>query len=328
MRLNSLKILKIAITSDSRQKILEEIRKRLAQTSAVRLQLSERIIKPIVVVTPNPEQIVLAQKEPHFARLLNQADVALPDGIGLVFASRILNVKCQMTNDKWKLHRIPGVEFMEDLVKMAAARGFPIALIGGRDNLAVKAFECLQKKYPGLQGWAEDGPEVIIESTNLQINKSTNNKNNFRLMINIVIEQAGKDTTDDYFISLARKIRETNVQIVFVGLGVPKQEYFIEALSCQLSDFRLQKSDFRPSEIRNLPAGKAGLKSEVLPIILMNVGGSFDFIAGRVKRAPLLIRLIGFEWLWRLVREPWRWKRQLALPEFIRLVIKEKFKQK
>jgi N-acetylglucosaminyldiphosphoundecaprenol N-acetyl-beta-D-mannosaminyltransferase len=51
--------------------------------------------------------------------------------------------------------------------------------------------------------------------------------------------------------------------------------------------------------------------------VTMGVGGSLDFIAGVVKRAPVWVRRIGLEWLYRLMREPWRWRRQLALPRFV-----------
>jgi N-acetylglucosaminyldiphosphoundecaprenol N-acetyl-beta-D-mannosaminyltransferase len=86
------------------------------------------------------------------------------------------------------------------------------------------------------------------------------------------------------------------IDILFVALGSPKQEEWI---------------------YKNL---------DTLPVkAAMGVGGAFDFIAGRVHRAPLLIRAIGFEWLYRLIREPWRARRQLALLTFIKLVVRERF---
>lgn len=51
-------------------------------------------------------------------------------------------------------------------------------------------------------------------------------------------------------------------------------------------------------------------------MITIGVGGSFDFIAGTTKRAPLFVQKIGLEWLWRLILQPWRIKRILALPKF------------
>ena len=85
---------------------------------------------------------------------------------------------------------------------------------------------------------------------------------------------------------------------VFVGLGAPKQEYLIEKVKSQ----------------------KSKVKS---PLILMSVGGSFDILAGSVSRAPFVMRHVGLEWLWRLAREPWRWKRQCALVKFIWMVMRK-----
>jgi N-acetylglucosaminyldiphosphoundecaprenol N-acetyl-beta-D-mannosaminyltransferase len=48
----------------------------------------------------------------------------------------------------------------------------------------------------------------------------------------------------------------------------------------------------------------------------MGVGGSLDFITGRAVRAPRWLQNLGLEWLYRLIREPWRWRRMLALPRF------------
>jgi N-acetylglucosaminyldiphosphoundecaprenol N-acetyl-beta-D-mannosaminyltransferase len=60
---------------------------------------------------------------------------------------------------------------------------------------------------------------------------------------------------------------------------------------------------------------------------VVGVGGSFDVIAGNVKRAPKFFQKTGMEWLWRLLKEPWRWKRMLSLPKFMLLVKKIKRKQ-
>jgi N-acetylglucosaminyldiphosphoundecaprenol N-acetyl-beta-D-mannosaminyltransferase len=55
--------------------------------------------------------------------------------------------------------------------------------------------------------------------------------------------------------------------------------------------------------------------------LALGIGGVFDFMSGRVARAPAWLRRLGFDWLYRLVREPWRWRRQLALPRFVALVL-------
>lgn len=84
--------------------------------------------------------------------------------------------------------------------------------------------------------------------------------------------------------------------ILFVAFGVPKQEEWI---------------------YKNLPS---------LPVkAAMGVGGAFDYLSGTVTRAPFIVRYLGMEWLFRLFRQPWRWKRQLALINFVFLVFKKRF---
>lgn len=61
--------------------------------------------------------------------------------------------------------------------------------------------------------------------------------------------------------------------------------------------------------------------------LAVGVGGSFDYLAGAAIRPPKLVRDLGLEWLWRLAREPWRWRRQLVLPRFAFLVLAAKLRQ-
>ena len=58
-------------------------------------------------------------------------------------------------------------------------------------------------------------------------------------------------------------------------------------------------------------------------VVAVGVGGAFDYLAGVVPRAPRPLRRLGLEWLYRLIRQPWRWRRQLALPQFAALVVRE-----
>ena len=280
-------ILQVRVTSSPRETILEEIKKYLTPGEESKRFGRTKSKKPLVITTPNPEQIVLAQTHQAFRDILNRADVALPDGIGIVFASRFFRKSTGGKSQTGVQRRIPGVEFMEDLVRMAGDQGIRIGLIGGFDGLAVRALERLQDTYPGLVGWAMDGPELVLSATE---------------------EMEGPSVS--YWEDLAEKIRSTRTQIVFVGLGAPKQEYFIESLSRQLSVTRL---------------AEAPAKRVRPPIVLMSVGGSFDLLTGRLKRAPVFIRSIGFEWAWWLAQEPWRIQRQTALIQFVWLVLQKKF---
>ncbi len=83
--------------------------------------------------------------------------------------------------------------------------------------------------------------------------------------------------------------------ILFVAFGSPKQEIWIS------------------KNLEKLPAK-----------VVIGVGGAFDFLSGKVRRAPMFIRKIGLEWLFRLILQPWRIKRQLRLLKFVYLVFKEK----
>lgn len=276
MSLNNQKILGVSVTTNKRETILEDIKEGLDVFAQSRHRAPAKRSKPRIIVTPNPEQIMYARKHKQLRDILNRADVALPDGIGLVWAARFLGYKASDTTDDETIARIPGVEFMEDLVQIAAKRGVRIGLIGGFAGLAVEALECLQAAYPGIMGWAEDGPvltgadETVIDG----------------------VEAA-------YWRQLAEKIAKTRTGIVFVGLGAPKQEYFIHRLSQELS----------------------------APVVCMSVGGSFAIFANKLRRAPVFIRSIGFEWFWRLLQEPWRVRRQLQLLSFIVLVLRTKFSQ-
>jgi N-acetylglucosaminyldiphosphoundecaprenol N-acetyl-beta-D-mannosaminyltransferase len=61
--------------------------------------------------------------------------------------------------------------------------------------------------------------------------------------------------------------------------------------------------------------------------VMIGVGGAFDFAAGVTTRAPAWMRRIGLEWLYRLLQEPWRWRRQLALPRFVALVVLQRMRE-
>ena len=199
MSLNKKNILKIAVTTESKKIILEEIEKWLfsSKTIASKSVTKKRTVR--LIVTPNPEQIVYSFHHPHFKEILNQADVALPDGIGLVWASKILS---SPKNSFPIASRIAGVEFMDDLVGLAAKWSVRIALMGGREGVAVKAFECLQQKYPKLNGWAADAPVISIE-------KNEDIDANSLLWVQ----------------NIGQKVIKSGVGLVFIGLGVPKQKY-------------------------------------------------------------------------------------------------------
>ncbi len=197
-----------------------------------------------LIVAINPEKIIKAKEDPALKTLLNNAEFQIPDGIGVILASKIQ--KGQITS------RVTGVDMMMRLCEEAAKRQKPIFLYGGKPGVADKAAEKLKQLYP----------TILIAGT-----------------------QDGYEKDNDKVIA---KINEAKPDLLFVAMGSPKQENWINANRDQLH-----------------------------PTIYQGVGGSFDVLAGTVKRAPEAFQKVGMEWFYRLMKEPSRIKRQIALPLFL-----------
>jgi len=101
--------------------------------------------------------------------------------------------------------------------------------------------------------------------------------------------------SDEEVNGIINNIRELQPDLLFVALGAPKQEFWIKQY-----------------------------KQEINVPVLIGVGGSFDVVAGIKERAPKWMIKANLEWLYRLLKEPSRFKRQLALPKFVMLVLKKK----
>lgn len=156
--------------------------------------------------------------------------------------------------------RIAGYDLMEALLSIAAKRGWRIFFLGSTPETIETARMKVRERYPNLKIDVHHGYFAPEEEE-----------------------------------KILGQIRALRPHLLFAGLGVPKQEHWLEA---------------------HLPQ---------LPVQLgMGVGGSFDVLAGKVKRAPLLWQRLGVEWLYRLIQEPWRWKRMMVLPRFLLLVIGHK----
>ncbi len=253
----------VNITTSSKESILSSISRRLTVSR----------FSCFLIVTPNQEQVVLAQKNKTFRNILNEADISLPDGVGLKLANvKITDVKKQIT------HSIPGREFMIDLCRLCSQKNKRVLLYGGKGGVAEAALEELKKNIPNLDGLAVAGPEL-----------------------------SESDVLDPAVVTeLCQIIRSRNISIVFFGFGAPKQEYLMHAV----------KERFQDTTPRGIER----------TIVLMTVGGSFDVFAGKVRHTPKVVQQLGFEWLWRLIQEPWRWKRQLALFMFLHLVFTKKIR--
>lgn len=243
----------VGVSNLNKNEILEEIKKWLKKKTGF-----------LKIVTINPEILVLSQKNANFRKVLNKAQIATVDGIGIILAGKILGQDFK--------ERVTGVGLMERMIKLANDFGLTVGLIGGKGNVALKTVECLKKRYKNLKIFGLEGAKDIKKITSAE--KS--------LVTSIIADR--------------------KPQMLFVAFGAPYQEFFIDSLKKEL-----QTRDYK------LPA-----------IVAIGVGGAFDEISGLVKRVPKWVDNLGLKWLWRLFCQPWRWRRQLALIEFIWLVLKEK----
>lgn len=245
------------------------------------------------IVTPNPEFLVRAQKDEEFKKILNQADLALADGIGLVFASWFLGEKIK--------ERVAGVDLVEAICQRAAEKNRPVFLFGAGPGVAEKAAENLRKKYGGL--------EVFALAYRLPDFDFALRKTNFFESLSPA-RASRKQHAHAYDSKKLFSSRKACISsqgtvfppaILFVALGAPKQEKWIAENLKKMPDVKLA----------------------------VGVGGAFDFISGRVKRAPKFMRTLGMEWLWRLIIQPWRIERIFkAVVVFPLLILREKIKNK
>ena len=95
------------------------------------------------IVTPNPEIVWLARKMPELKAALNGADLVIPDGIGIIYAARLLGTPLK--------ERVPGIELTEELLAYAASADLPVFLLGAKPGVSERAGEKLCGKYSGLR---------------------------------------------------------------------------------------------------------------------------------------------------------------------------------
>ena len=206
-----------------------------------RMTLSE----PKTVIAVNPEKIMKAQSDPALRQFLRSAGLLIPDGIGVVIATKLLGLGYA--------ERVPGSELMPRLCGLAAEKGYSIFLFGASPEVNERAAHKLRQEFPGL----------TIAGTQ-----------------HGYVDDADMPAVIDHINAVAP-------HFLFIALGSPKQELW---MSTYLPRLRVK--------------------------VCQGVGGTFDVLAGRVKRAPWIFRCIHLEWFYRLLSQPSRLVRQTALPLF------------
>ncbi|MFZ5376606.1 MAG: WecB/TagA/CpsF family glycosyltransferase [Patescibacteria group bacterium] len=250
--------------------------------------LKDRLIfekKVTILLTPNAEQIVLSRENPTFLSHLQAADVLIPDGAGLVIASKIIS---KLAKDSNKLRarslteRITGVDIVRNLLEMAANHDQKILVIGGRDYHQLKLTNNWQIK--------EKNQLDLYEFSNVSAGKRLSF---FWTSAYEDVNCPGQDEEN----KLLQQVSSLKPDGVLVAFGAPLQEKWL-----------IDHKDFLTD---------SGVK------LAMSVGGSIDFILGKAKRAPVWMQNLALEWLFRLLTEPWRWRRQLRLIKFWGWVARE-----
>ena len=214
-------------------------------------------------VTANVDHVVRLSRHPELRSLYTKADLVVADGMPLIWASRLLRRRLP--------ERVAGSDLFPALSAEAARRGLSVFLLGGAPGTAERAAQVLRDRHPALRIVGTYCPDFGFEHDDVECQR------------------------------IERTVRESGADILFVGLGSPKQELWIEA-----------------------HRQACGAKLSV------GIGISFSFTCGDVSRAPKWVQNAGLEWVHRLVQEPGRlWKRYLLKDvAFIPLVLKELFRRR
>ncbi len=153
--------------------------------------------RPHSVFAVNPEKNFSVPRDPNLHKVFSEADLLIPDGIGVVMAARILY--------RVKLSRVPGVEFMEEICRLSAQKGYRVFFYGAKEEVNAKAMETLQNRYPSLKIAGRANGYVSPEDTP----------------------------------KLIEQINASGAQILFLALGSPRQENWFAKYADQLHSVRV-----------------------------------------------------------------------------------------
>lgn len=227
-------------------------------------QLDQRIAaaEPGFIVTPNVNHICMCHRDSQFREAYRKAFLALPDGVPVMWASRLFQ--------KPLPEKLSGSDMVPILSEYAAAKGYSVYFLGGTPGTADQTASILKDAHPALNVAGCYCPPYGFENDPVE---------NQRVL---------------------DLLRAAQPQICFVAFGSPKQELWLG----------------RYFEETGVP-------------VSIGVGASFDFISGRIRRAPVWIQHAGGEWLWRLAMEPRRlWRRYLVHDMvFVKIFLREVLRQ-
>lgn len=231
---------------------IDAVDAREALDIAVRLAQADR---PSYIVTPNAEIVVASRSHSDLKHALACAELAVGDGVGVLWASRVLRRPLP--------EKVNGIDLMLALLKEARARSLRVYLLGASSEVVTLAARRIR---------TEMGVDVVGFHHGY--------------------------FSDSEDVDVFRSICAAEPDIIFVGMGSPRQELWM---------------------YRHVQILRRG--------VMMGVGGSFDVISGAKTRAPLKMQQLGLEWLYRLIKEPSRIRRIAALPKFVALVLLSRLRE-
>jgi N-acetylglucosaminyldiphosphoundecaprenol N-acetyl-beta-D-mannosaminyltransferase len=230
------------------------------QTVARIVQLA-RSGAPAMVVTPNSDHIVALECDAALRAAYNEADVVVADGMPLVWASKLLREPLK--------ERVTGADLMPRLCRSAADHGLKVFILGGKSGVPEEAARRLQAAYPGLMVAGAYSPPFGFE----------------------------RDEAENE--AIVRMVANSGADLVFVGLGSPKQELWMH---------------------RHLQRFEKG--------VFLGIGAAVDFCAGQVKRAPPWMQTAGLEWIYRWSQDPSRLTKRYLRDFYVLVVLgKEIYKR-
>lgn len=206
-----------------------------------------------ICVTP-AHSIMDGYHQPELRRIFNDSGMTTPDGMPTVWLARLAGYK--------HVSRVYGPDLMDNTCRISVERGWRHFFYGGAPGVAEDLAARLDAKYPGLQVVGIYAPPF-------------------------------RPLTSEEDRNVVERINQARPDIVWVGIGSPKQEYWMQAHLGQVE-----------------------------APVLAGVGAAFDFLSGRKKQAPRWLQRSGLEWLFRFASEPGRlWRRYAQYPLFVWLVV-------
>lgn len=211
-----------------------------------------RLGVPRYVCVSTVHMVMEGYDDPEYRKIVNSADLVTSDGMPLVWALRLLGARAS--------RRVYGPDLTPLLCEHAAAEGLPVGFYGGSPEALDAMVGNLKAAYPSLNVAYQYSPP-------------------FRAL------------TDEEARQEIEEMRASGARVIFVGLGCPKQERWMQA------------------------------RRDELDAVLVGVGAAFDYVGKTKAQAPAFMQAKGLEWLFRLVTEPRRlWRRYLYHnPRFIGL---------